>query len=575
MGRVLWYVARRLMILFLGIMLILTAQFVIFRVLPEDPARLALPHDPSHYYGDYGEEVLALFEKPLLTQYIEFIGDMLGGDFRFSYIAASDVEDVIYDAALRTLALFLGLLSICLPLGMLGGYIVFRMKTHVSRQALSIVLLALFSTPVVVSFWILLRYIFYEWGLLQLPIGDSLAALVAVAVAASLTLVGAIALIVRDGLVVSYAVSRPDQPRLRDALFIGMPKIQFIIAGSMTYVLAAEVMFVRPGLGYYFLSSFWNLDYFLLQATFFLMVVMVFLTNYAIETAVTLARPMRRLDMYLREDSPVAGTAVQEQSSCAASNASQVKGALSGIARDYPKSPIGVVSLIVFVGFIVLAAIGPMFTSEEQVYWFEPSYTDMFLNGATALIVVPLIVGALASMVGIALGLVAGLTRPYADGVVSAAMQALIAFPAVCLVFIPYVTHGYVHSCVDIAIPLSLPVSALVTLLVCHGVVSSRRVTSASVGRLARYAPAFLSWTLSGLKYGMPMAVVAGFFLDAMNMTHLDSWGYAFDVAAGDGFSTFWNWFVPALAMSILVGSMFLVFDTLERVVRTRLAAHL
>lgn len=569
MDRVLWYVLRRLMVLFIGIMVILTAEFVILRVAPYDPSSLV----PSTHAQEFDE----VFNKSLLSQYFDFIGDMFSGDFGYSGVLNSPISDRVYDAMWTTLTLFLGSLSACLLLGALGGYLVFRMRTHVSRQGLSIVSLALFSVPVLLSAYVTVRYLYYEWGLVPSPMESTTTAAITAIATISLPFLGAFILIVRDGLTLASAASCPDRPRIRDALFVAMPKVQFMVAGLMLFIVPVEIMLMRPGIGFYFAVSFINMDYFLLQATFFLMTIIVFFTNYALETIVTMVRPRRKLDMYLHEDIAEAGT--EALPSPKAATVGGVRDALVGMSRDYLRSPVGVVSLAVLFGLVLLAVVGPTLTSDEVTIPAEPSYTDLFLDGATALVAVSLIVGLLASVIGSALGLVAGLTRPYGV-VVVAVMQGIMAIQTMCFLILPLLSYrlGSDYGYADAALLISLPVSALVAALTCHGVVSSRNRATPAASGPARHVPAVLSWTLAGLKYGVPTSVIVVFTCDFLGITPFHSWGYAFDVAVTygmyEGFSI-WNWLLPALATSLLVGSMFLVLDTFERVVRTRFAAHL
>lgn len=582
MDRALSYVLRRLLVLVIGIFVILTAEFIIFRVLPDDPVSWVLPRDPNGDYSGLGDQVLDMFDEPLYAQYFEFVRDMLTGEFYYSHVLNTDVGDRILTLTWNTLTLFLPSLLLFMVLGPLIGHAISRMKAHLSRQVVSLAPLALFSVSVIGVEWVFLRYFAFEWGLLSMTSDGNLASVACAVTAIFLASVGAIILAVRDGQTRASAASAPDAPRLRDGMFAAMPNLQFMVAGSMMFTITAEVLFVHPGLGYYFIFSLFNMDYFLLQATFFLLTVIVFLTNYMIETVVTLIRPRRRLDLYLREDEArreTAGTTYEE----IRPNTPKVGGAVSalaGTARDYVRSPVGVVSLAVLLGFVVLAIAGPALSStDEMAPWIVPSPTDMFLDGATGLIAVSFIVGLLASCVGMAIGVVAGLARPYADGIVAGVMHGLMAIPIACLIIIPMFSERYDCGYLDVALAFSMPVIALITLLVCHGFVSSRRRAapvaggSASGVPLVHSVPAVVSWTLSGLKYGIPMTVIAVFICDFLNFTRFDSWGFAFDTAVWNSMQVTneWNYILPPLlGMFFLVGSMFLVMDTLERVVRTR-----
>jgi ABC-type dipeptide/oligopeptide/nickel transport system permease subunit len=264
-----------------------------------------------------------------------------------------------------------------------------------------------------------------------------------------------------------------------------------------------------------------------------------------------------------------------------------VRGAVVGIVRDYFRSPVGIAALAVFLGIVVLAVVGPMLSSDEYVIPWVFSSTDMFLEGAAPMVAVPIGAAVIASAVGVILGVVMGLARPYADGLFAGAAQGIMAMPFVCLAALlllarnagsgGYEPEGYLSASLD----FMWPVAALVALSVCHGFVSARRRRAAAGGgpvpasMAARFGPAIASWTLGALKFGVPMTVLAVFLCDFLSVTNLASWGWELEHAymwnmlmTGE-----WDYVVlPLVGTALLVASTFLVIDTLERLVRTRFA---
>ncbi len=598
MSKELSYVLRRLFVFFIGIIVILTAEFVILRVLPGDPLSLATPRNPM-VPVEYWEETRSIFEEPLYIQYVQFIGDMLTGDFRVSYLYGTDVSDIIYDDMWRTLVLFSATLAACLMMGVLFAFLVSWLRGHVARQILSLFPLAMFAFPVLGWAWVLASAFAVQMDLL--PIGgpvppgmtrddpaylsEYLKHLILPITTLIVASLGAFALAMRDGQVRAAPTSESGRPKLRDGLFVAMPIIQYLVAASMCFVIVVEVFLSYRGLGYLLIQSIASYDYFAMQASVFLLSLVVFLTNYAIETVVTVVRPGRRLDLYLREDGTPSG-----QTDAPPVHASQpvsVGGALKGVIRDYLRSPLGVVSLMVLLGMVVLAVVGPMLSSDEIVYPWIHSSTDLFLDGATAMVAVPIAAALFASVVGIVLGVVMGFMRPYADGLVAGVMQGMIAIPIVCLVAILFLARhvpglgsdpqGYLSASLDFMVP----VAALVTLFVCHGFVSARKRLKVEGGGPAsgptpiRLGPAVASWALGALKYGVPMTAMAVFMCDFLRVTRLESWGFSLEVAYNYSMLMTGEWdyvLMPLIGTFLLVGSMFLVFDTLERVVRTRFA---
>lgn len=612
LDRSLEYVLKRLLILVVGIMVIITAEFVILRVLPGDPSHLAMPRDPN-VDPEYFQVALEKFDKPLYAQYVEFIGDMLTGDFSVSYVYERDVSDIIYNGAGWTLLLFISSIVIALFLGSLLGRLVSRIKTHVSRQVLSFVLLAMLSVPVVASAWVLVFAFSVNLDLfpsagymtpgesLELSLAsfwDVLIHSVLPIASISLAAIGFFALISRDGHIAGsgpIGCAPSNRPRIMDALFTALPNIQFLVAGTMCFVVIVEVFFSYGGLGYYFVSSIVRMDYFVIQASFFLIAVIVFLSNFVIDLVVTLARPGWKLDSYV--DRPSFGPAASAASSVGPAvpdvpeERIRFDEAAVGVVRGYLKSPVGLVALIVLVGFVFLAAIGPLVVTDEITSWHLRTPSYLFLTGATGPVVVLAIVGLLASLLGIVVGAVAGLAWPYLDPPLAAVAQGLMAMPMVFMVLlVTYATVGMFGSdnfdTYGLAMKMALLVAAPVALLVCRGLVVSRRRMAAehgssrgvpvTVSSLMRSAPAVLSQALCGLKYGLVMAVLTVFLCDFTGITHWESWGAGFRLVynqdmlvTGGG----WDYVVPLLlGVFFLVSSVFLVLDTLERVIRTRFA---
>lgn len=596
MERLSWYILRRLLVLAIGVLVILTVVFCMFRVLPDDPVQLALTEWPSgvpvpDYISDRNEDIIDMFGQPLYVQYFEFIGDMLTGDFGSSLVYRSDVSDHIYSAMWRTLILFGSSLLLCLIIAPLVGSALSRVRSYYRKQSLSFVSLVLFSLPVLGWQWFMWRYLVVEWRLLPSggiapwdSSGIHLKYLIMPLASIILASLGAFILCVKDGQTRASAAVFPNHSTLRDGLFAALPNFQFMIAASVIFVVSAEWFFNFWGLGWVFIESLYNQDYFTLQASFFLLAIMVFMVNFAMETIVTLIRPGRKLDLCLREDEdrPRAASETSVRVDQLSFSFSRIVGALIRVAKDYLKSPVGVVSLTVFIGIVVLAIAGPWFSSGQiGPIGIRPwrSSTDLFLDGATALVAISILAGLLASLAGMALGIVAGYSRPYADGIVVAIMQGLISIPFIGLIIFRWAILPHSFGYLEAALACSVPIMALVTLLSFHGFVSSRnRVAAATEGaskgvRLIHSGPAVASWALSGLKYGLPLTVVAVFVCDFIRLTHFSSWGAAFyeAVIAYPFASIEWDYILlPLIGSALLIGSIFLILDTIERITRTR-----
>ncbi len=103
-------------------MLLLTATFFMIHLVPGDPVRAAL--GPSAPASLVAERKAALgLDDPLLTQYVDYVRNVLHGDFGTSLTSGENVTDIIRDRGPSTVKLggiaFLVALFVAVPLGVL------------------------------------------------------------------------------------------------------------------------------------------------------------------------------------------------------------------------------------------------------------------------------------------------------------------------------------------------------------------------------------------------------------------------------------------------------------------------
>jgi peptide/nickel transport system permease protein len=102
--------------------LLLTATFFMIHLVPGDPVRAAL--GPSAPASLVAERKAALgLDDPLLTQYVDYVRNVLHGDFGTSLTSGENVTDIIRDRGPSTVKLggiaFLVALFVAVPLGVL------------------------------------------------------------------------------------------------------------------------------------------------------------------------------------------------------------------------------------------------------------------------------------------------------------------------------------------------------------------------------------------------------------------------------------------------------------------------
>ena len=118
------FVARRSARLLLSLALLLVLSFAMIHLIPGDPVRAALgPRAPQ-------SRVLALrhdlgLDKPLATQFVDYVGNVLTGHLGTSFISNLPVSEIIGERLPNTARLagiaFVVILGLSLPIGMLAA----------------------------------------------------------------------------------------------------------------------------------------------------------------------------------------------------------------------------------------------------------------------------------------------------------------------------------------------------------------------------------------------------------------------------------------------------------------------
>ena len=147
------YLVRRLLWAALLLLAVTMVTYVIFFLVPANPARLAAGQSATPERIEEVEEFLGL-DQPVYIQYGKFLQRLvLKGELGHSFITRRSVNADIYDAAPVTASLVFGgivlVLLISLPIGIFSAL---RPRSLIDRAAMTYVLIGI-SLP---SFWIAL-----------------------------------------------------------------------------------------------------------------------------------------------------------------------------------------------------------------------------------------------------------------------------------------------------------------------------------------------------------------------------------------------------------------------------------
>ena len=120
------YIVRRLLLALLKVMVMSFAVFFIIRLLPGDPIEMLVS---KNVYNDMTPEILDQFrrerglDRPLLVQYVDWLGRVAKGDFGVSIMQNYDIGSELGNRITVTLTLGLTAFAISLILGPLFGII--------------------------------------------------------------------------------------------------------------------------------------------------------------------------------------------------------------------------------------------------------------------------------------------------------------------------------------------------------------------------------------------------------------------------------------------------------------------
>ena len=155
------YIARRLFQMALTIYIIITLTFFMFRLVPGDPVSMLITEDLSEEVQEMIKKSWGL-DKPLITQYFNYMKNMLMGDFGVSLFYDLGVWEVLRPRLMNTMVLMAPsiLISILIAI-IIGAFIGWKRNTRWEKSSIFF-FLSLRSIPV---FWmgIIVLMVFAYW----------------------------------------------------------------------------------------------------------------------------------------------------------------------------------------------------------------------------------------------------------------------------------------------------------------------------------------------------------------------------------------------------------------------------
>lgn len=305
------YVGKRIVYVALTIFLILTFNFILFRVMPGDPTRSVIPKGVApgsqtfellrHHYG---------LDEPKIVQYFVYLNQLAHGDFgsSFSFLPGVPVQDVIGPFLLNTLILagFGTILSIVIGVW-LGRQAAWKRGQPFDKVSSSFFII-FYSMPTFLFALVLLtmaaKYV-PEWPIsgaysstyhsmdMASKLGDRfihtllpLGALVVETIAtfSIITRSSLIDVMTEEYMVTAVAKGLNSKEILHShAMPNAMLPVVTVVAMNVGWILSGsimiEIVFTYQGLGYLTYEAVFDQDYPLLQAAFMLEAVAVVIAN--------------------------------------------------------------------------------------------------------------------------------------------------------------------------------------------------------------------------------------------------------------------------------------------------------
>jgi ABC-type dipeptide/oligopeptide/nickel transport system permease component len=299
---VILYLLRRIIGVPLTALAVLTVLFFLLRIVPGDPAILILGEFASPERVEALHRELGL-DRPLIVQYVQYLGDVVRGDFGRSLRSGRPVLSEITEVLPHTVILASGAILIAILCGIPLGVFAAVHRGRTADASASLLCLVGQSMPIfLLGLGLLLVFSYYLGWLPVIGAGQLadprtvLLHLVLPAATIGLTVMGPIGRMTRSAIVdtlgqdyirTAHAKGLAEQTvvykhAFRNALLpvvtVTALNFGYLIGGAVV----TETMFARPGLGRLLMDAIFERDYPQIQA-----VVVVFALGFIVVNLLT------------------------------------------------------------------------------------------------------------------------------------------------------------------------------------------------------------------------------------------------------------------------------------------------
>lgn len=310
-------ILRRLLLAIPTIVGVATLAFVLGHLSPGDPAIAALGLslegfsivDPAEL--DRVRDELG-FNEPLISQYFQWMGRALQGDFGRSYVSPQQVSDMVFEALPVTLLLLVSTMFTAIVIGLTLGVISAVFRGRRGDYIARIITIIGVSTP---TFWfalvlmLLLAYVFPVFPMTGSISEHGLIALALPTMAIALHPAALIARMMRSSMleVLSQDMIRTATAKglskwrvymvhaFRNAINPVITVIGFQFANLMGGAVAVEYIFSLPGLGSLLISAINEKDILVMQGSVLVIGVAFTVSNLIVDLLYMIVDPRIRV----------------------------------------------------------------------------------------------------------------------------------------------------------------------------------------------------------------------------------------------------------------------------------------
>ena len=311
------YVAHRIALGLVSLLLLSMMVFAAAQVLPGNPGRLVLGREATAGAVEEFNRQLGI-DRPLPVRYADWLWGAVRGDFGANYSDGRPVTDDLVPALQRSLFLAAYAFVLCIPISILAGVIAALRRGKLSDRAISVGGLSLAVIPEFVLGAMLVALLgpgFLNWfpgvagALIDAPLSTKLDVLFLPALALALVLFGYIARMARAGTMEALDADftrtatlkglRRRDVLLRHVLRNGLLPTIAVISTQVGYlfggIVAIEKLFGYPGIGFLTLSAAQIKNFPMLLACVLVLGVVYFVATLSGDLLIAALNPRIRL----------------------------------------------------------------------------------------------------------------------------------------------------------------------------------------------------------------------------------------------------------------------------------------